>query len=198
MGHIFLMNTILKSERLLLRPLIDADKDIEIEMSADPDVMKFIGELKSAEQVIGDMHKYIRRCAGGCIGIWCVMDLLTHEKYGTAVLLPLPIDVAEREWNSIAGEEVPDGDIEVGYKFKKSAWGRGYATETCCRLLKLAFEETPLQEIVAITHPDHTVSQSVLRKSGLIDEGLRQAYTEQCAGFRITRKQWQERNGRIS
>ena len=90
----------------------------------------------------------------------------------------------------MVGDELPDCEIEIGFLLKPSAWGKGYATEACKRLLKFAFEETRLKEIVAVTDPENAASRNVLKKSGLIDEGLRPAYAAQCPGFRITRQQW--------
>ena len=75
-------------------------------------------------------------------------------------------------------------------------WGKGYATEACKRLLRFAFEETPLKEVVATIDPENTASQRVLEKSGLIYEGMRRAYAVQCPGFRLTREQWLENNAR--
>jgi len=183
------MDLILKSERLLLRPLMETDLDVEIEIGTDPGVMKYIVEPKTEDQIAQEMPNYVRRCAGGCIGIWCVTDRSTEEKFGTAILLPLPIDEDYRNWDLVAGDELPDCEIEIGYILKKSAWGNGYATETCRRLLKFAFQEAPLNEIVAVTDPKNIASQNVLRKSGLAEEGMRRAYAKQHPGYRITRQQ---------
>lgn len=186
------MNLVLKSERLLLRPLAETDLDVGIEIGTDPEVMKYIGELLTEDGVIQKMPNYIKRCAGGCIGIWCVTDRSTKEKFGTAILLPLPIDEDDTNWDLVAGDELPDCEVEIGYALKQSAWGKGYATEACRRLLKFAFEETPLKEIVAVIDSENTASQNVLRKCGLAFEGMRRAYAKQCPGFRITRRQWSE------
>jgi len=102
----------------------------------------------------------------------------------------LPIDEEDTDWNLVAGDEMPDADVEIGYLLKRSAWGNGYATEACTRLLKFAFEESPLTEIVAVTHPENAASQNVLRKSGLLEEGMRRAYAGQCPAFRLSRRQW--------
>lgn len=198
MRHIGAMDLILKSERLLLRPLVETDLDVEIEIGTDPEVMKYIVEPKTEDQIAQEMPNYVRRCAGGCIGIWCVTDRSTEEKFGTAILLPLPIDEDYRNWDLVAGDELPDCEIEIGYILKKSAWGNGYATETCRRLLKFAFQETPLNEIVAVTAPMNIASQNVLRKSGLAEEGMRRAYAKQHPGYRITRQQWSEKNQKAS
>lgn len=186
------MLLVLGSERLILRPLTETDLDVAIEMFTDPAVMQYVGKTYTKDQVVREHPTAIRRCAGGCIGIWCVIGRSTREKLGTALLLPLPIEETDTNWDLVVGDELPDCEIEIGYLLKKSAWGKGYATEACRRLLKFAFEETPLDEVVAVTDPQNTASQNVLRKSGLIEEGTRRAYASQCPGFRLTRRQWLE------
>ena len=136
------------------------------------------------------MPTSVKRCAGGCIGIWCVLDRVTSEKLGTGVLLPMPIDEDDTNWDLVEGPEVPDCEIEVGYILKRAAWGKGYATEVCRRLLDFAFEETPLAEVVACIDDNNGGSRRVLSKCGLREEGKRRAYGEQTLCFRITREQW--------
>ena len=98
----------------------------------------------------------------------------------------------------MVGDDLPDCEIEIGYILKKSAWGKGYATEATNRLLKFAFEETPLEELVATTDLENIASQRVLEKCGLVYEGMRRAYAEECPGFRITRQQWLDNSQRDS
>ncbi len=190
------MNLDLMSERLLLRPLAETDLDVEIEIGTDPEVMKYIDEPDTEDSVVQQMPNYVKRCAGGCIGIWCVVDRSTKEKLGTAILLPLPIEEDDTNWDLVVGDELPDCEIEIGYILKRSAWGKGYATEATNRLLKFAFEETPLEELVATIDPENTASQRVLEKCGLLYEGMRRAYAAECPGFRIMRQQWLETSQR--
>lgn len=93
-------------------------------------------------------------------------------------------------------DQLPDCDIEIGYILKPSAWGNGYATKAAERLLKFAFEDTPLTEIVGVIDPENEASRRVLMKLGLLDDGLRRAYGGQCPGFRITRQQWLEKQSK--
>jgi RimJ/RimL family protein N-acetyltransferase len=58
--------------------------------------------------------------------------------------------------------------------------------------LKFAFEESPLEEVVATIHEDNAASQKVLEKSGLINQGMVRAYADDIPGFRITRHQWRQ------
>jgi len=187
------MDLNLKTKRLMLRPHRETDLDVEIEMGTDPEVMKFVGDVETEDQIAHDMPKYIRRCAGGCIGIWSVIERSTEEKLGTAILLPLPIEEDDTNWDLVFGDELPGCEIEIGFMLKRSAWGKGYATEATKRLLRFAFEETPIEELVATIDPENTASRRVLEKCGLAYEGMRRAYAVVCPGFRITRQQWLEK-----
>lgn len=180
----------LETERLFLRPLVENDLDMALETFTDPEVMKFVADVSSAEALAEEMKTFIRRGAGGRIGVWCVLERETGEKLGTAVLLPMPIEEADTDWSLVREDRYPNVDIEVGYVLKRSAWGNGYATEACRRLVQFAFEETALDEVVAVTDPLNAVSQKVLRKCGLRVEGLRRAYAAECSAFRISRQQW--------
>jgi RimJ/RimL family protein N-acetyltransferase len=188
------MTLVLKSERLLLRPLAESDLDLGIEILTDPEVMRYVAKTLTREEVAEEMPTFVRRCAAGAIGIWCVTDRASGEKLGTAVLLPLPIEEDDTNWDLVVGDELPDVEIEIGYILKRSAWGKGYATEACARLMRFAFEQTALEELVAITDQENKASQHVLRKCGLVDEGLRPAFAGNYPGFRISRRQWLERS----
>lgn len=192
------MNLVLESERLLLRPLEPGDRDLGMAMFTDPAVMRYLAETYTPAKVDWEMTRAVRRCAGGCIGVWCVIERASGEKIGTGVLLPMPIDGTDTDWDQVAGDALPDSEIEIGYLLKPAAWGKGYATEVCTRLLRFAFQDSPLQEVVAVTDPQNLASQRVLVKSGLVSEGLRRAYGTQCPGFRLTRAQWLERHARES
>ena len=184
------MKLTVKTERLLLRPLNLEDQDLGIELFTDPDIMRYVGNLMTTEEVKAQMHDYVKRCAGGCVGIWCVIDRNTSEKLGTGALLPMPVDEDDTNWDLIEGPGIPDGDIEIGYILKKSAWGKGFATEICKRLLAFAFTQTPLTQVVATLNDDNVNSRNVLLKSGLKDCGRWRAYGEDSPCFRITKQQW--------
>jgi len=186
------VNLELETDRLFLRPLAQGDWDLTLEMFTDPEVMEFVADVISEEALAAEMKAFIRRGAGGRVGVWCVLQRETGEKLGTAVLLPLPIEESDTDWSLLQEDRYPDAEIEVGYILKRSAWGKGYATEACRRLVQFAFEETELDEIVAVTDPRNAVSQKVLRKCGLRDEGLRRAYADECSAFRMSRQQWME------
>ncbi len=187
------MSPVVHSERLTMTPTQASDVDITLEMFTDPEVLRYAGGPMSEEKIRSQMPNWLRRGGNGCIGIWCISDRETGEKYGSVALLPMPVEEKETDYSLVVPDRWPDVDVEVGYFLKRSAWGRGYATEACNRILKLAFEESPLTEVVATFDPKNAGSRHVLEKAGFVDHGMRRAYAEDSPDYRITREAWLER-----
>ncbi len=184
------MDLDLITDRLRLTPLSWCDLDLAIEMFTDPDVVKYVCDLMDEDMVRAEMSNSVRRGGDGWIGIWCVSDRKTGEKLGSSFLLPMPIEEDDTDYSLVVPGKVPDGDIEIGYCFKRSAWGKGYATEACRRLVRFAFEKTPLDEIVASFYDENEASKNVLIKAGFTDRGTMQCYGEEAPSYRITRQEW--------
>ena len=102
----------------------------------------------------------------------------------------MPIEKDDTDFNLVIPGQMPDDHVEIGYFLKRTAWGKGYATEACKRLLKLAFEETPLLEVVSTFEVENVASRNVLKKAGFVDRGTRRCYGEEGPDFRITRDEW--------
>lgn len=188
------MNLIFESRRLSFHPLSMDDLDLAVEQWTDPEVVRYVGNRTYSEaELVEEMPLFTRRAGGGCIGIWRLVVPETGEKIGTAILLPMPVELDDTDWDLLVGDDIPDGDIEVGYILKRSAWGKGYATEACTRLLQFAFEDTPLETVVACIDPDNHASRHVLTKCGMIETGLIRAYQDNIPGFRMTRQDWRRR-----
>lgn len=184
------MKRVLYSKRLALVPLDETDIDIVVEMFTDPDVLRFAGGVMSEADIRRDMPTWTKRGGNGCIGIWCVSDRNSGEKFGSAALLPIPVEEDDTDFDLVIPDQMPEGDVEVGYFLKRSAWGKGYATEACKRLLRMAFEDSPLTEVVATFEKGNAASQNVLEKAGFVDRGVMRCYGEDGPNFRITRDEW--------
>ncbi|SHJ64373.1 Protein N-acetyltransferase, RimJ/RimL family [Shimia gijangensis] len=184
-----------ETERLVLRPFTLEDIDLSRALLFDSEVMKYVGELPEDFDIYKSQHDVVRRGAGGRIGIWCVIEKTTGEKLGDVVLTPLPIELDDTDWASVVPDRYPDAEIETGYLLRRSAWGKGYATEACRRIVRFGFEMTDLDTIVAVTDPENTASMHVLQKCGLRQNGLRRAYRDDnCTDFTITREEWLAQN----
>ncbi len=183
---------ILETERLLLSPMTMDDTEMAQSVLCDPQVMHFVADAMTPEEVVALMPDATRRGAGGRIGIWKVLRKETGEVIGDGVLTPVPIEQDETDWSTVVPEAYPPGQIEVGYLLVPSAWGQGFATELCARLLRFAFEQTMLDKVVATTDPDNANSQRVLQKCGMRPMGFRRAYAhDEVSWFEITRPEWQ-------
>jgi ribosomal-protein-alanine N-acetyltransferase len=180
----------LHTERLRLTPLEPADLDIALQMYTDPEVLKYVCDVMTEVEIREEMPNSIRRGGNGGIGIWCIADRRTGEKLGDTYLLPMPIDEDDTDFSLVVMGQMPDADIEIGYFLKRSAWGRGYATEVCKRLLQFAFQEVSLNEVVASVEDGNVASKHVLEKSGLLDRGRTRSYGQDSPIYRITRDEW--------
>ncbi|MBT4890386.1 MAG: GNAT family N-acetyltransferase [Rhodospirillales bacterium] len=170
------------------------DLDLAVELFTDPEVVQYVCDVMTPDSIEQALPTYIKRCGGGCIGVWCITETSSNQKLGTVALLPLPIELDDTDWSLLEGPGIPDGDIETGYFLKKLAWGKGYATEAVNRILRFAFENTPLQEIVATLDDENYKSRNVLEKAGLREVGKRFCYAEaNCPDLRITKEEWLER-----
>ena len=190
LAQYLVMNLVLCSERLTLTPFAESDVDLAIEMFTDPDVVKYAGGVMEEDKVRREMPNWIKRGGNGCIGIWCISDRGSGEKLGDAALLPIPIEEDDTDFGLVIPGRMPDGDVEIGYFLKRSAWGKGYATEACKRLLQMAFEESPLTEVVATFEAGNVASRDVLKKAGFVDRGMMRCYGEDRPNYRITHDEW--------
>ncbi len=147
----------IETERLVLRRFTGADVDNLVELDADPDVMFFINggrptPREDVEQVI--LPAFLRHHARSPgFGFWAAQDKATGQFLGWFHLRP--------------GEGHPPDEPELGYRLRRCAWGRGYATEGCRALIDKGFAELGVRRVVAETMVVHTASRRVMEKSGL-------------------------------
>lgn len=61
---------------------------------------------------------------------------------------------------------------ELGYWFRREAWGKGYATEASRFALEFGFRTLELHRIWGKCHVDNVASARVMEKVGMVKEGL--------------------------
>ena len=190
LAHYLVMDLVLDSERLRLTPFDASDVDLALEMFTDPNVLKYADGAMQVDEIHEEVPNWTKRGGNGCIGVWCISDRDSGEKFGTVALLPIPVEEDDTNYSLVIPGEMPHGDVEVGYFFKRTAWGNGYATEACKRILQMAFEESPLTEVVATFDIENAASRNVLKKAGFVDQGMMRCYGEDGPNYRITRQAW--------
>jgi [ribosomal protein S5]-alanine N-acetyltransferase len=176
----------LTTARLGLRRFSPHDFGWLTSLYSDADVTRFIGGIKTGEQVQELLEarvlQYYDRHPG--LGIWITVDRASGDALGFHLL------------NHIQGESI----VQVGFVLLKSAWGRGVATEMGSALLRYGFEELNLPRICGMANLPNLASQRVLSKIGLRRDGERQfphpVYSAQgaMAWFERDRSDWLAEN----
>lgn len=151
------MQVFLTTERLLLRPFTPADLDNLCALDSDPAVMHFLtGGIPTSREVIRTktLPRFLRpdeRFAG--YDFWAAIEQATDEFLG---------------WFEFRPREAGRTDeVELGYRLRQAAWGKGYATEGSRALIRKGFTELGVQRVVASTYQENIRSQRVMQKAGL-------------------------------
>jgi RimJ/RimL family protein N-acetyltransferase len=71
-------------------------------------------------------------------------------------------------------------ETEVGYLLDRPFWGQGLATEAARVGLQYGFEDSGLETIVAIVHPENVGSQRVIEKLGMSFTGRAHYFGMDC------------------
>jgi RimJ/RimL family protein N-acetyltransferase len=151
------MRIFLETQRLVLRRFTADDAGNLVNLDADPDVMRFVtgGIPTSRDEIENEFLPaflgYYQRYEG--YGFWAAVEKATGEFLGWFHFRPRQGAVS--------------GEVELGYRLRKSAWGKGYATEGSRALIRKGFTELGVQRVVAETMAVNEASRRVMEKAGL-------------------------------
>ena len=97
------------------------------------------------------------------------------------------------------GADHADDEPELGYRLRRSSWGKGYAAEASVALIDKGFTELGVRRVVAQTMVAHKGSRRVMEKSGLRPiRTFHQDWPDPIPGdelgdveYAITREEWE-------
>ena len=147
----------LTTKRLLLRRFTPEDVDLLVELDSDPEVMHFINggrptpKSEIEHDVLPHFLAFYERSPR--YGFWAAIERSTGEFVGWFHFRP--------------GESAGPDEPELGYRLRRQAWGRGYATEGSRALIDKGFREFGVQRVYAHTMTVNVASRRVMEKSGL-------------------------------
>ncbi|MDL5046463.1 GNAT family N-acetyltransferase [Oscillatoria amoena NRMC-F 0135] len=175
------MQIIAETERLFIRELLHEDATGMFKMDSDPEVHKYLGNdpVKDIEQIRNVISFIRQQYVDNNIGRWAVIEKESGEFIGWTGL-KLMRETVNNHTNY----------YDFGYRFVKSSWGKGYATETAAPSLQYGFDVLQADAIYAMADEGNTASRRVLQKAGLqfiemFDyEGIRHAW------YKITREEF--------
>lgn len=159
------MKSILTTDRLIFRELHEADAASLFELDSDPEVMRFIGPM-----ALDSVEAYAERIRDKfqptyaeypSLGVFAVIEKSTGDFLGWFHLTP----ALKYRFSHEAGFR--EGDVDLGYRLRRAAWGKGYATEGSVALVRSAFDKHGATRVVAVTLSQNAASIRVLEKAGL-------------------------------
>jgi RimJ/RimL family protein N-acetyltransferase len=141
----------IKTARTSLRPWREADAPAFAALHADAEVMRDLGGPLNRSQSDDKLHRYQAAFAEHGFCRWAVDDL-DGNFIGYAGVMPIP-----------AHFPIAPG-FEAGWRFVRSAWGKGLAFEAAAAALKDIFIRTELTEVLSFTAPDNVRSRALMQR----------------------------------
>lgn len=172
----------LETERLILRPPVEADFEPLAAAMQDEENTRFIGGVQNPPQAWRGLM--------AIIGHWAVRG------YGFFTV----IEKESGRWVGRVGPWNPHGWVqpEVGWTIARAHWGKGYASEAAAASIDWAFDHLGWDSVIHLIDEKNTGSIGVAKKLGSYHTG-RQA---EVAGFGMivdvwgqTREEWRGRQG---
>jgi len=145
----------LETQRLILRPPVREDFDGYAALVADEEAARFIGgHLPRAAA----WRKFLQMP-----GAWMI------QGFGMFSVL----EKASGEWIGQMGPWHLEGwpGTEVGWAFRRSAWGRGYATEAATVAMDWAVDHLGWTDVIHSINPDNLASHALAQRLGSHNRG---------------------------
>jgi RimJ/RimL family protein N-acetyltransferase len=141
-----------ETERLIIRNWRESDIDPYAELSADPEVMRYIGDGQPRTREYAE--SFVHR----------MMDL--YRKRGW-----IRFAVEHRETGEFMGfcgyDELPDGTLDFGWRYAQDFWGGGYGSEAAIAVLAIGRERYGLKNIQSMSYPENAGSVRIMEKMGM-------------------------------
>ena len=138
----------LETDRLFLREFRISDAKKMWELNSNDEVLKYTGDkpfnsVKSAKKFILEYQDYKKNG----FGRWAVIEKSKNEFIG---------------WCGLKLNE--ENHIDIGFRFFKQQWNKGYATEAAQACLNYGFDSLDIKEIVGRADKENKSSIRVLEK----------------------------------
>lgn len=147
---------ILETERLLLRELLPRDARTQFALNEDHEVVKYTGDgpFENPEAAYSFFKDYGDRYKKYGYARWLVADKTNKEIFGWCGLKFNP----------------EDGETDLGFRFHRRHWNKGYASESSFAVMKWGKETAGLKRIIGRARVENHASLHVLEKCGLVFE----------------------------
>ncbi|MEN0049234.1 MAG: GNAT family N-acetyltransferase [Bacteroidota bacterium] len=172
-----------KSERLGFRTWRTEDLEAFAKLNADEEVMEHFPKTLSKKEVETLVNKLKNHFTNQGFTYYATEILANKEFIG---MIGLAFQQYETEFTPA---------IDIGWRLKRSAWGKGYATEGAKRCLEYAFNELDIKKVIAVCTIQNEKSEKVMQKIGMTKIGefdhpnlVDYPEYERCFCYEITKK----------
>ena len=172
MARMSLPTPTIETERLLLRPVVDADADALWELHSDAKVLRYWDAPPWRER-----SRAVRFIA--------TTRQLAEE--GTGARVAIERDGVFLGWCAVVRWNPTFRSAGLGYCLNEAAWGKGYATEAARALLGWAYATLDLNRVQAEVDTRNVASARVLEKLGFRREGT---LREDCVVNGVVSDSW--------
>lgn len=145
-----------QTSRLLLRHFTMDDLASLDTMHSDPEVVRFIGGVKTLEQTRARLKVWLEEYQRYGFSKWAVVLRSSGELIGRCGLSLEQIDGIP-EW-------------ELGWTFARAHWGNGYATEAAKAAMEHSFNVLALKRLISLIRPGNASSVRVAERLSMIYE----------------------------
>ena len=149
------------SSRLSYQLIDETDSEFLFQLDQNPDVMRYIngGVLTTREDIknlfIPRLNAYKNVDKGW--GLWKVSVMTTQEDIGWILVRPMEFFSDTPIWH----------DIELGWRFLQSTWGKGYASEAAIHIHQALAKQPENKVFSAVAMQDNAGSIAVMKKMGM-------------------------------
>lgn len=150
---------IFKSERLGFRNWSNEDLSEFAKLNSDKEVMEHFPETLSKNEVRDLINKLKNHFSENGFTYYAAEVLETKEFIGM-------IGLAFQEYKT---KFTPA--IDIGWRLKRQAWGKGYATEGAKKCLEYGFSELAIKKIISVCTINNKKSENVMKKIGMTKIG---------------------------
>ena len=148
-----------KSERLGFRKWSNEDLEEFAKLNSDKEVMEHFPKILSRKEVQDLIDALKNHFSKNGFTYYATEVLETKEFIGM-------IGLAFQEYET---QYTPA--IDIGWRLKKAAWGKGYATEGAKRCLEYGFKELGIKKIISVCTINNRKSENVMKKIGMTKIG---------------------------
>lgn len=169
----------LSTPRLRLHHWDSRHREAFAAMHADIEVMADLGGAISRQVSDEKFDRYAAALKSHTLSRWAVEDV-NGEFLGYSGVMP-----------RMTADHPLGPHFEIGWRFKRSAWGNGYATESAKAALIHAVRSVSIDNIVSYTSTENLRSQSVMRKLQLMRNVKRDFVLSLADGGSVALCVWQ-------